>query len=227
MLNKGSAASVNANTANTKGSAASVNEEDSWLVLYSANRGAAKGTRGYLRKNPPIDTITRKDPPKGLLSVTRNNPQTDVMAREDLPEEGAAVSVAAVAACSNMRQLKAEEATYLDQLHPTNRHYLTKIPDEKQYPAARCAMAQDICMYGKSASSGAESMNRANKIVREKTAVDMLNAAILLLQMEGNRFHQWKEKAWGRELPLTPKGMEHMEMVFKDVNVREYRLTTH
>lgn len=82
-------------------------------------------------------------------------------------------------------------------------------------------------MYGKSASSGVESMNRANKIVREKTAVDMLNAAILLLQMEGNRFHQWKEKAWGRELPLTPKGMEHMEMVFKDINVREYRLTTH
>ena len=132
-----------------------------------------------------------------------------------------------LSACSNMRQLKAEKTTYLDQLHPTNRHYLTTIPDEKQYPAAQCAMAQDICMYGKSASLGVESMNRANKIVREKTAVDVLNAAILLLQMEGNRFHQWKEKAWGRELPLTPKGMEHMEMVFKDVNVCEYRLTTH
>ena len=44
-----------------------------------------------------------------------------------------------------MQQLKAEEAKYIDQLHPTNRHYLTKIPYEKQYPAARCAMAQDIC----------------------------------------------------------------------------------
>jgi hypothetical protein len=103
-----------------------------------------------------------------------------------------------------MQQLKAEETAYLDQLHPTDRHYLTKIPDEKQYPAAQCAMAQDICMYGKSASSGVESMNRANKIVREKTAVDMLNAAILLLQMEGNHFHQWKEKAWGT--PVDSKG---------------------
>ena len=98
---KGSAASINADTANTKGSSASVNEEDSWLVLYSVNRGAAKGRRGDLRKSPPIDTIARKDPPEGILSVTRNNPPMDVMAREDLPEEGAAVSVAAVAAAPN------------------------------------------------------------------------------------------------------------------------------
>ena len=126
-----------------------------------------------------------------------------------------------------MQQLKAEEGNYIDQLHPTDKHYLTKIQDKKQYAAAQCAMAPDICMYGKSASSGVESMNLANKTVREKTAVDMLNAAILLLQMEGNRFHQWKEKAWGRELPLTPKGMEHMEMVFKDITIREYHIRTH
>jgi hypothetical protein len=126
-----------------------------------------------------------------------------------------------------MQQLKSEEAKYIDQLHLTDRHYLTKIPDKKQYAAAHCAMGNDICMYGKSASSGVESMNRANKNVREKTAVDMLSAAILLLNMEGNRFHQWKEKAWGRELPLTPKGMEHMEMVFNEVNVCKYCLTTH
>ncbi len=65
------------------------------------------------------------------------------------------------------------------------------------------------------------------KSVREKTAADMLSAAILLLNMEGNWYHQWKEVAWGRELPLTPKGMEHMEMVFNDVKVWEYPLTTH
>ena len=132
-----------------------------------------------------------------------------------------------LSACSNMRQLKADEAAYLDQLHPTDRHYLTKIRDKKQYPAAQCAMGQDICMYGKSASAGVESMNRANKTVREKMAVDILNTAILLLQMEGNCYHKWKDKAWGRELPMTPKGMEHMEMVFKDVNVCKYHLTNH
>jgi hypothetical protein len=106
---KGSAASVNVDTANTKGSATSVkadtantkgsasDEEDSWLILYSVKRGGAKGTRGDLCKNPPIDTIARKDPPEGLL----NNPSMDVMALEDQSEEGVAVSVAAVAAAPN------------------------------------------------------------------------------------------------------------------------------
>ncbi len=99
-----------------------------------------------------------------------------------------------LSACNNMQQLKAEEQKYIHQLHPTDRHYLTKVPDEKQYAAAR-AMCNNICMYGRSASSSVEAMNHANKIVREKTAVDMLNAAILLLNMEGNRYHQWKEAA--------------------------------
>jgi hypothetical protein len=61
-------------------------------------------------------------------------------------------------------------------------------------------MAPDIQMYGQSASSGVESMNRANKpLVREKTAVDPLNAAILLLQLEGGRFNKWK-KLHGRQI---------------------------
>ena len=42
-------------------------------------------------------------------------------------------------------------------------------------------MAPDIRMYGKSASLGVEAMNHANKLVCEKTAVDIFNAAILLL----------------------------------------------
>jgi hypothetical protein len=80
-------------------------------------------------------------------------------------------------------------------------------------------------MYGKSASSGVESMNRTNKLVHEKTAVDILNASTLLLKMEEERYHNWKEKAWLRELPLTPRGMEHMEQAFQHVNVCEYHLT--
>jgi hypothetical protein len=126
-----------------------------------------------------------------------------------------------------MLHLKAEEAKYIDQLHPTDRHYLTKIPDKKQYVAACCAMGNNIFMHSRSASSGLETMNRANTMVHSIKTVDMLNSAIFLLNMEGNRNHQWKEVAWGREPPLTPKGMEHMAMVVNDVNVREYRLTTH
>jgi hypothetical protein len=127
--------------------------------------------------------------------------------------------------CSNLQQLETYANRYLHQLFPTDSHYLTKIANNKQYAAARCAMAPDIQMYGQSASSGVESMNRANKpLVREKTAVDPLNAAILLLQLEGGRFNKWKKIAWATDMPLTPKGMDLMKDAFNDVNIREYKL---
>jgi hypothetical protein len=40
--------------------------------------------------------------------------------------------------------------------------YLNLITDKQQFPAARCAMAEMVCMYGKTASSGVEAMSRAN-----------------------------------------------------------------
>jgi hypothetical protein len=126
--------------------------------------------------------------------------------------------------CSNVQQLESYANKYLYQLFPTDRHYLTKMANNKQYAAARCAMAPDIHMYGKSASSGVEAMNRANKLVREKTEVDPLNTAILLLQLEGDRFNKWKRIAWATDMPLTPKGMDLMKDAFNDVTVREYKL---
>ncbi len=94
--------------------------------------------------------------------------------------------------CSNVQQLESYVYKYLHQLFPTDCHYLIKMANNKQYAAARCAMAQDVRMYGKSASWGVEAMNHANKLVREKTAVDPLNAAIILLQLEGDRFNKRK-----------------------------------
>ena len=85
-------------------------------------------------------------------------------------------------------------------------------------------MGPRICMYGKSASLGIESMNRANKIVRLNTAVDMLNARILLQKLEGERYDTCKEKAWTRDLPITPKGMDHLS-AFHSINLIEFRLT--
>ena len=127
--------------------------------------------------------------------------------------------------CSNMRQVNVEITKYLDKLHERDRHYLTKLENEKQYAAARCAMRPDVCMYGRSSSSGVESMNRANKLVREKTAIDILNAAILLLKLEGERYHTWKTKAWERDHPFTPRGMDIMSKVFEDVNAWDYRMS--
>jgi hypothetical protein len=61
-------------------------------------------------------------------------------------------------------QLELTKKKYYNLMHPTDRLYLTKIPDKCQYPAARCAIGENICMFNKSASFGVESLNRANQL---------------------------------------------------------------
>ena len=126
--------------------------------------------------------------------------------------------------CHSMAQLEKTKAKYYPDMSPTALHYLQKVDDRHQYPAARCAMGENICMYGKSASSGVESMNRANSIARERTAVDVLNAVILLIKLEGSRFDFYQQKAWNRDEYLTNRGMDLMEEAFRDVSVRDYRI---
>ena len=127
--------------------------------------------------------------------------------------------------CNSMAHLQQQKDKHYAKLHPTDYHYLTKLPDECQYPAARCAMGDNICMFGKSASSGVESMNSANQLARQKTAVDALNGAILLLKLEADRFQRYKQLAWERDDILTDKGFRLMEECFTDVRVRDYRIT--
>jgi len=79
-------------------------------------------------------------------------------------------------------------------MHPSAINNIKKLNDEQQYPAAQCAMGDDICMYNKSASLGVESMNQANSVARERTAVDVLNAMILLIKLEGARFEFYNRK---------------------------------
>ena len=110
-----------------------------------------------------------------------------------------------------MDALEAMKLKYYDHMHPIDAYYLQKLGDDVQYPAARCAVNDKICMYGKSASLGVESMNNANQIARQKTAVDVLNAVILLLKLEVERFDFYQRQAWEWEDILTDKGMRLME----------------
>ncbi len=45
--------------------------------------------------------------------------------------------------------------------------YLNYVPDMEQYPMGRCAMGNDVFMFGQSSSSGAEAMNAANRAICE------------------------------------------------------------
>jgi len=96
--------------------------------------------------------------------------------------------------CHSVAQLEKNKAKYYPQMHPTAHHYHAKFEDNCQYPAARCAMGDNICMFSKSTSSGVESMNRANNLARQRMAVNILNALILLIKLEGSRFDHYKQK---------------------------------
>ncbi len=78
----------------------------------------------------------------------------------------------------------------------TDCHFLFNIAEEMQLPAARCAQGNSVCMYGKSAFSGVEAMNRANEDIRQKTAVDILNAILILLKKESTRYNKQQNLAW-------------------------------
>ena len=62
--------------------------------------------------------------------------------------------------------------------------------DEMQFPATRCTQGNSVCMYGKSASSGVESLNRANEDISQRMAVDILNIALILLMKESTRYEK-------------------------------------
>ena len=124
--------------------------------------------------------------------------------------------------CKTLNSIKYYSEKYESTLHPTDAYYLSKLPNEMQYPAARCSMGEDVYMYNLSASSGSESMNRANMPIRREAAVNAINASLQLLQLENKRYDQFKKEAWGHTQPLTPREMKLMEDIFQDVEVNEY-----
>ncbi len=89
--------------------------------------------------------------------------------------------------CKSVASLSATRKQYKEKMYPTDHHYVFNIAEEMQFPASRCAQGNSICMYGKSASSGVESMNRANEDIRQKTAVEIFNATLILLKKESTR----------------------------------------
>ncbi len=101
--------------------------------------------------------------------------------------------------------------------------------DHQQFPAARvhhgAEVGETIYMYQRSSSSTAESMNAANKSVRNCTAVDPINAILLLLKLEAARYSKNKEKAWSWNEVLTPHGKKLSDKVFSKVNPRDYTIT--
>jgi len=79
-----------------------------------------------------------------------------------------------------VQHMEMHKKKYLNDMYPINHHYLLSVPNKSQLRAVRCAMTSNAHMNRKLASSGIESMNRANLNVRKKTAVNALNAMLVL-----------------------------------------------
>ncbi len=106
--------------------------------------------------------------------------------------------------------------------------YIGLVNDHQQFPAARvdngAEQGETIHMYQQSSSLTAESMNAANKSVRDHTAFDSINAMLLLLKLEAARYSKNKEKAWSWNEVLTPHGKKLSDNVFSIVNPRDYTI---
>jgi hypothetical protein len=101
-----------------------------------------------------------------------------------------------LSSCGTVQNIEMLKEKYLNNMYPSDRHYLLSVPDESQFRAVWCTMTSNAQMNGKSASSGVESMNRANMKVWKKTAVDALNAMLVLLKGDSDRFEKYKKQAW-------------------------------
>jgi hypothetical protein len=111
---------------------------------------------------------------------------------------------------------------YVKPMSAKDLRYLNTIHDEAQYPGARCAMDEGIYMYQRSASSAVESMDAANKEMRARMAVDALNATLLLIRLEWDRFDRMKQEAWGDGLFLSLRGKDEYDSTYTDLFPHHY-----
>jgi hypothetical protein len=83
-------------------------------------------------------------------------------------------------------------------------------------------MDEGIYMYQRSASSAVESMNAGNKEMRARTAGDTINATLLLIRLECNRFLKMKQEAWGDDSLLTPCRKDEYDSTYTDLFSHHY-----
>jgi hypothetical protein len=124
--------------------------------------------------------------------------------------------------CSTPAKIDSTRNMYVKHMSVKDLRYLNTIKDKAQYPGARCAMEEGIYMYQRSASSAVESMNAANKEMHACMAVDALNATLLLIRLECNRFLRMKQEAWGDDSFLTPRGKDEYDSTYTDFFPHHY-----
>ena len=127
--------------------------------------------------------------------------------------------------CRSYEQIEALKEEHMPKMHNSDLNYLNKLTDTSQYPAARCAMGNGIYMYHRTSSAAVESMNAANKEIQQRTAVDLVNATILLMRLECKRFTKMKDLAWQSDNLLTPRVEMEFNETFDGISYRDFNIT--
>jgi hypothetical protein len=97
-------------------------------------------------------------------------------------------------------------------MDPEDINYLKRLDDEQQYPC--------IIMYGRTSSQCVESMNVANRAMRDRTSVCVTNAVMLLMNLESKRYNEIRDTVWKHAeggAVLTPRGRELADDAAKEV----------
>ncbi len=126
--------------------------------------------------------------------------------------------------CRSVALIDHNKSKHFKAMKSKDIQYLNSLTNELQYPAARCAMGENVYMYHSSSSGAVESMNRANNKMRAWTAIDLPNATILLLKLECSRFNKMKQEAWGGNSILTPWGKYKYDATFTNLNSSNWLL---
>ncbi len=124
--------------------------------------------------------------------------------------------------CRNVQQLQYSKEIHFVNMTNKDINYLNGLDDHAQYLSAGCAMRNDVYMYNCSASGVVESMNSANQDMRARTAINLLNAAILLIKLEVNRYYKKKKEVWGGSSILTPRGIQEYKATFTLLHPRHF-----
>ena len=126
--------------------------------------------------------------------------------------------------CNTLNDINRCREKYEDRVPAHALGYLARVPDIGQYPGARCDMGDNVYMYGRTASSGNESMNRANMRARERYGVDLVVATMIMMKLAAKRFNNKRKVAWHtRDTILTRKGLEIRIECFRNYHVRNYQ----
>jgi len=86
-------------------------------------------------------------------------------------------------------------------------------------------MRDDIYMFHLQASAGVESMNAANYAMRQRAAVDINNAVLLLVEVVCKRYRKQQADAWSIDSVLSPRGQEEFDETFHKLNHSQFRIS--